>query len=434
MSADLNRKLATARAALQQGDLAGAERHFRAIVKKWRNNAAALHGLGVVALNQQELVLAEEHLSAAAAISPGEPAIMADLATVYFYLERMNEAEKSYRNALAKIGKHPELALGLGLSVKYQGRFDEAQAIFRQAAADFPRHVAFSVNLAGLASDAGDHENAVVHYRRALQLGAKDPTIWASMAVPQMLMDQFEAADQSLNQALALDPSHTRALSIKIATAQKLGDTETLGRLLDYDNVIQESIVEAPAEYDGIADFSARILNTVQKHPTLLEAPSSKSTRNGAQTGNLLAEPVSPEIRILAGFVDKACRRYCSRDRQAAAPALVKPPKNGFYIMNWGTLLREQGHQAPHAHPGALLSAVYYAAVPEVATTSGDAQEGWIQFGLPGFDIDITPPLYRVKPVEGHLVVFPSYLWHETIPYSSNEVRCSIAHDISPRQ
>jgi uncharacterized protein (TIGR02466 family) len=100
--------------------------------------------------------------------------------------------------------------------------------------------------------------------------------------------------------------------------------------------------------------------------------------------------------------------------------------------MCWGTLWREQGYQSPHAHPGALLSAVYYVAVPAAATTSGDAREGWIQFGQPGLDIDVSPPLHLVKPEEGTLVVFPSYLWHETISYSTNEVRCSIAHDIWP--
>jgi hypothetical protein len=79
------------------------------------------------------------------------------------------------------------------------------------------------------------------------------------------------------------------------------------------------------------------------------------------------------------------------------------------------------------------LSAVYYAAVPKIVTTSGDALKGWIPFGLPGLDIDVTPPLHRVQLVEGALVVFPSYLWHETVPYSSDEIRCSIVHDISIR-
>ena len=37
-----------------------------------------------------------------------------------------------------------------------------------------------------------------------------------------------------------------------------------------------------------------------------------------------------------------------------------------------------------------------------------------------------------VRPEEGMLIVFPSYIYHRTMPYGSDDPRISIAFDIGP--
>ena len=99
----------------------------------------------------------------------------------------------------------------------------------------------------------------------------------------------------------------------------------------------------------------------------------------------------------------------------------------------WCIVLGPGTHQGPHIHPAAWLSGVYYPQIPEgVRTGSGPA--GWLEFGEPDrtFPTKIEPPRYKVRPEEGLVVIFPSYLYHRTIPFEDSGTRISVAFDIVP--
>ena len=62
-------------------------------------------------------------------------------------------------------------------------------------------------------------------------------------------------------------------------------------------------------------------------------------------------------------------------------------------------------------------------------------QEGAIKFGLHGYDYPIKNeelPFKVHQPVNGDLVLFPSSLFHETIPVKQELERCVIAFDLLP--
>ncbi|HET6912296.1 MAG TPA: putative 2OG-Fe(II) oxygenase, partial [Rhodanobacteraceae bacterium] len=61
--------------------------------------------------------------------------------------------------------------------------------------------------------------------------------------------------------------------------------------------------------------------------------------------------------------------------------------------------------------------------------------EGWLQLGEPGFKTQPPlPPERFVKPEPGLLALFPSYMWHGTIPFSGDDgqSRLTIAFDVVP--
>ena len=43
----------------------------------------------------------------------------------------------------------------------------------------------------------------------------------------------------------------------------------------------------------------------------------------------------------------------------------------------------------------------------------------------------LTPELY-VQPKPGRLVLFPSYMWHGTVPFASSQQRLTVAFDAVP--
>ena len=93
--------------------------------------------------------------------------------------------------------------------------------------------------------------------------------------------------------------------------------------------------------------------------------------------------------------------------------------------------LAPNGYHAPHVHPEGWLSSACYIDLPAVVDAGG--REGWIGFGAPPFACAVpTPPEYFEKPEPGKLVLFPSYMWHGTVPFTGDETRLTIAFDVVP--
>jgi hypothetical protein len=61
--------------------------------------------------------------------------------------------------------------------------------------------------------------------------------------------------------------------------------------------------------------------------------------------------------------------------------------------------------------------------------------EGILSFGAPGM---ITTPLLEaelsLQPEVGQLVLFPSYFWHGTLPFHSEQPRLTVAFDVVPER
>ena len=56
-----------------------------------------------------------------------------------------------------------------------------------------------------------------------------------------------------------------------------------------------------------------------------------------------------------------------------------------------------------------------------------------IKFGEPSFDVPLKDAIRRaIQPRPGHLVLFPSYMWHGTIPFQAAQNRTTIAFDAIP--
>ncbi|UYP67367.1 TIGR02466 family protein [Thalassobacter stenotrophicus] len=96
------------------------------------------------------------------------------------------------------------------------------------------------------------------------------------------------------------------------------------------------------------------------------------------------------------------------------------------------------GFNAPHTHPGAHWSGVYYVAQPDVE----EGSSGQIEFLDPRTDLPnwrlLQAPAFRAKkairPKPGELILFPSYLVHWVYPNETSEERVSIAFNATFRK
>jgi hypothetical protein len=116
----------------------------------------------------------------------------------------------------------------------------------------------------------------------------------------------------------------------------------------------------------------------------------------------------------------------------AQHPFLARRSMRFAYSGSWSSRMQDQGFHVNHFHPEGWISSAYYVSVPKV-TANAHARQGWLKFGEPGLDISLKDPVrHAVQPVPGRLVLFPSYMWHGTIPFHEAAVRATVAFDVVP--
>ena len=100
-------------------------------------------------------------------------------------------------------------------------------------------------------------------------------------------------------------------------------------------------------------------------------------------------------------------------------------------IYGWMNATPSGGFNAPHTHPGAHWSGVYYVSQPPVE----HGESGKIEFLNPRTDLPnwriLKSPTFgakrAIRPQPGDLIVFPSYLVHWVYPNETDDERVSIA-------
>jgi hypothetical protein len=158
--------------------------------------------------------------------------------------------------------------------------------------------------------------------------------------------------------------------------------------------------------------------------------PLRKATQSGFQTpSSLFVQPTGPLARLeqiirreVATFYEQFKGQHCH---------LIQGWPAEYSLDGWFVRLRKSGYQKTHIHPLGWVSGVVYL---QVVPTLGQ-DEGAIEFGLHGDDLDILDPDFPTRihqPQLGDLVLFPSSLFHRTIPFTSDQERMIVAFDIVP--
>jgi hypothetical protein len=114
-------------------------------------------------------------------------------------------------------------------------------------------------------------------------------------------------------------------------------------------------------------------------------------------------------------------------------PLFSRKSRKFGYAGSWSSRLRDCGFHENHYHGKGWISSAYYVSLPN-AVADAESKEGWIKFGEPSFESGLAQPVRRVvQPRSGSLVLFPSYMWHGTIPFHSQTDRLTVAFDVVPK-
>jgi tetratricopeptide (TPR) repeat protein len=321
------------------------------------------------------------------------------LAKAYLLLkaERPHEAEAAFRLCLGIATDHPDALAGLGRALEMQG----------------------------------DKEGARTAHARSVSVAPENGPALQAYARFLLRHQDIKDAEGLAETAWKLAPASQGALSLLDLCWRAQGDTRA-DWLNDYERDVAVFDLEPPDGYRDMESFQ----RDLAAHLNGLHAPArqylTQTLRRGTQTHDELFHNGHAPVERLLPRLNDAIRAYVAGWRAGDAHPFRARLGGGFrYAGSWSSRLADCGFHVNHIHHKGWISSCYYVAVPDVAAT-----EGWIKFGEPPEELGALDgafaPRRLIQPKPGRLVLFPSYMWHGTVPFHAPEARLTMAFDAVP--
>ena len=319
--------------------------------------------------------------------------------------------------------------LNLGIFYIGQSRLTEAIEALTTSAGLSPGNADIHYNLGVALQREGRLEDAKIEFEQALKCRPGFGKAYRDLADLLLVLGDFQGAIATCDALLEMDPGNERALVLKTVGLHQIGDLDGCRRLVDFDRFVRLVTIAASDGFAGIEALNTDLASEILDHPTLVYEPSLNTTRFGYQSRDILADPKGP-FAVLKDLIRQAVDDYMASVAAAPPHPFFDGRPSRIEITGWAVILESGGHQTAHMHSSCWLSGVYYVVVPDAVDT-GD-QAGWIEFGRPEerFKLASEPEVRAYRPEEGLMVLFPSFMFHRTIPFQSDQKRICVAFDV----
>jgi tetratricopeptide (TPR) repeat protein len=477
-----------ARAALQAGEERDAL-HWLQPAAEQANSALLWQWVGLLhrALDEHELALGA--FERASRLAPNDPGIAHGHARVA--LEAGLDAVEHFLRARSLAPGDGPVLLGLAAARNAVGQGQLAAAELTAALEQAPGWVDGYEPLAQLLATLGEKDRASDQVERALTRFPREEALWLTLFGLDLRREDFAALGENVERAAAAGitpaalgfhraivageleaetfPSalfadapadaSPRLAVWRIRHLLRVGEVDAAIAALD-EALIPDSAelwpyaaaawrlsgdersqwLEADSALVRVSDLSGRLPPLGELADSLRQLHIARgeyldqSVRGGTQTDGPLLSRIDPPIRALRAAIVSAVEDYVA----ALPPPDAKHPllrrrrdREVRFSGSWSVRLRSSGRHSNHVHPQGWISSALYIALPE--REPGEPEDaGWLTLGEPPDNLGVElAPWKKVEPKPGHLVLFPSWLWHGTRPFAEGE-RLTVAFDVRP--
>jgi tetratricopeptide (TPR) repeat protein len=285
---------------------------------------------------------------------------------------------------------------------------------------------------AGLAALEFDSPSALNLAERALRAVPANTAARTLLVAAQLGVGDARGALPHCEALLAQAPDDQYLIALQTTAWRLLGD-ERYAQRCDYGNLVSRLQLVAPPPWPDMAGLLADLrvslnrLHDPNGHPLLFQ-----SLRHGTETTQDISRSKDPVIQALFKSFADPIREYLDRMGHGSDPLRRRNCGAWRFNGSWSVRLRTAGFHANHVHPRGWISSACYIELPD-STSDLKQQDGILTFGQPS--MPTTPALsaeYSVRPSVGMLVLFPSYFWHGTVPFSGDQPRLTVAFDAVP--
>ena len=328
---------------------------------------------------------------------PGEHSIWQNWLAVLVSYREHEEVLRVAAQAERAAERSPMFDYAKAVAYSETGQIDDARAMFDASAAAFSSNAEFQNARVRHAIRAGQFPDALRFADLAVQLSPRSQSAWAYRGLCWRLLND-----------------------------------EREYWLHDYDNFVDQSAV---MDADGNAfDLDAlaavlRGLHTAQRHPP------NQSLRGGTQTEGALLARKEAILQDLGAGLQRALRHFVSGLRDDDAhPLLSRKSTELRFAGSWSVRLHGEGFHIRHVHDEGWISSAMHIVLPKI-----DGQEqtnaACLELGAPPVELGLNlEPRRVIVPRAGALVLFPSSMWHGTVPFAAHSERLTVAFDAVPKR
>jgi tetratricopeptide (TPR) repeat protein len=285
---------------------------------------------------------------------------------------------------------------------------------------------------AGMAALEFDPVTALRLAEQAMQAQPNNPTARKLLCAACLGVGDGAKAMAECATLLESTPDDQYLIAMQTTALRLLNDAR-YEEMCDYDKMVLSTPLETPAGWSDITSFLTELtsrlnaLHNPHGHRLLYQ-----SLRQGTETTQDLSRSQDPVIQALFHAFAAPIASY--RDHIGQGEDALRRRNRGAsrYNGSWSVRLHSEGFHTSHVHPRGWISSACYIQLPD-SMRAGQTGEGILSFGAPG--MVTTPSLdaeLSVRPEVGLLVLFPSYFWHGTLPFHSEQPRLTVAFDVVP--
>jgi len=388
----------------------------------WLVHARALQGL-------DDFDAAENAFREAARRRPDYAEALGELAQLIWM--RTGDIGQAIEPLDVALGAQPwdaQLSVAKARLLEYGGDSDSAYQVVADAIARQGSVATLEISAATLIAPI-DPQRALMHAEAAYRI-APD----SGPAITSLCHANLAAGRADVASAIAADlrrgwPLDQYPIALAATAWRMLGDPR-YRELYDYERLVRAWTLETPPGWSSLAAYLDDLASRLRALHRFRAHPVGQSLRGGTQTVQALERRDDPVIKALFTVLDGPIREYMAMLKRDSAMLGPRATEDYRLAGAWSAQLQPHGHHVNHLHQMGWISSACHIALPPAVE---EGREGWLTFGEPG--VTTMPrlgPEHFVKPKSGVLVLFPSYMWHATVPFGGETPRLSVAFDVTP--
>ena len=273
----------------------------------------------------------------------------------------------------------------------------------------------------------------------AAEFPASVPIYKVHLGLAYHIQGRFDEARESYLECLAncQETKYWVAYVINLlgVLEEQVGDEKAARKWVDIDTY---PLVYEPKE--TIAGMSTKEFNE-GLYAEVSESPKYKhwtevQSSNWFIASRLNRDNPGPFVRMLEAVFEERAESVLDKIAETSpAPeheCFGRRPKN-YRLEMFAAGLRGGGHAGPHVHSDCFMVGNYYVKVPEVEDAE-NTDRGCIEYGKNLFQsaLGFENKRRTIRPVEGMMLAWPSYMSHSTVPCDTDQDRMVVGYDIEP--